>query len=362
MMEDYPLLSHYPRLAEHLPQAGIARLPTPVERLDALEPGDPGPALYIKRDDLSAEPLGGNKARKLDLILGWLKQKGASRMLTFGFAGSNHAAASALYGSRLGILCVSMLMPQPPAEVVRRNLLVGYRYGAELHHFASLRRLVWGAVWYRLSRPEGFGRLVPMVPAGGTSPRGNTAYVNAAFELEGQVARGELPEPDQIFVPAGSLGTAAGLAVGLSAAGMKTEVIAVRATEARFANDKALDREVAATAGFLKRRDPRFPKTNRGQVRVSLDHRYFGDGYGRITTAGTEAVSLMRARHGIDLDPVYGAKTFAALLDAARAPGARRKTLLFWHTGIAQNLDALVDGIDYRQLPKDFHSYFRAPE
>jgi D-cysteine desulfhydrase len=358
MSESFPLLDAFPLLDHGLPRVQIASLPTPVERLDALERDGSGARLYIKRDDLSADAFGGNKIRKLELILGWLVGKRAKRVLTFGFAGSNHAAATALFAGGMGIKCVSMLMPQPNSPVVRQNLLLGHRCGAELHEFPTLRRLIWGAVWYRATRRERCFGIVPMIPAGGTMPLGNAGYVNAAFELKAQVERGELRDPSAIFVPAGSLGTAAGLAVGLAAAGLKSRVVAVRATERRFACDNALRKQVLVTARFLRRRDRRFLRVTRDSTDIFMEHRYFGDGYGCLTPAGRDAMRRLEERHGICLDGVYAAKAFAAFLDAARDPDNKNKTLLFWNTGNSRRMDDAIADIDYRELPRVFHRYF----
>ena len=67
-----------------------------------------------------------------------------------------------------------------------------------------------------------------VIPFGGTSPRGVLGFVNAAFEIAEQVVAGDLPEPDLVYVPLGSMGTAAGLAIGFAAREMKTKVVGVR--------------------------------------------------------------------------------------------------------------------------------------
>ena len=70
------------------------------------------------------------------------------------------------------------------------------------------------------------GKFPMTIPLGGSSPLGTIGYINAAFELKEQIMRGEIPEPDFIYVAAGTCGTAAGLIIGLKAAQLKTKVIA----------------------------------------------------------------------------------------------------------------------------------------
>ena len=65
-----PLFEQYPRLAEALPYAALADLPTPVERLDRLGAEFAVGQLFIKRDDQTGALFGGNKVRKLEFLLG----------------------------------------------------------------------------------------------------------------------------------------------------------------------------------------------------------------------------------------------------------------------------------------------------
>src|SRR3954462_12116137 len=89
-----PLLERYPALAE-LPRVELGSFPTPVARVAALSPN-----LWVKRDDLCADPLGGNKVRALEFLLGGVTR--GDRLVTVGSAGSTHALAVATYGKRLG--------------------------------------------------------------------------------------------------------------------------------------------------------------------------------------------------------------------------------------------------------------------
>ena len=45
------------------------------------------------------------------------------------------------------------------------------------------------------------------------SSLGTIGFVNAIFELKTQIDEGIVPEPDAIFIPGGSTGSAAGLIV-----------------------------------------------------------------------------------------------------------------------------------------------------
>ena len=52
-----------------IPRVNLAYLPTPLERMNRLTDHLGGPELWIKRDDLTGLAFGGNKTRKLELLL-----------------------------------------------------------------------------------------------------------------------------------------------------------------------------------------------------------------------------------------------------------------------------------------------------
>ena len=146
---------------------------------------------------------------------------------------------------------------------------------------------------------------------------GVCGYVNAALELKAQIVAGELPEPDFIYVPLGSMGTAVGLTLGLKAAGLKCRIIAVRVIEKRLANAKKMARLFQDTASFLRKLDPAFPKLLLDEDDWTVRDDCLGGGYARFTEKAMKAASLMREKAGIILNGTYSAKAFSALLDDA---------------------------------------------
>src|SRR5512138_3944555 len=90
----------FPRARGELPWLALGQFPTRVcaaARLGA----DLGLDLWVKRDDESAPGYGGNKVRKLELVLAEALARGARRVLTMGGLGSNQVVASAFYARRL---------------------------------------------------------------------------------------------------------------------------------------------------------------------------------------------------------------------------------------------------------------------
>src|SRR4030042_4466207 len=125
-----PLFKHHPLLKDKLPYISLGEFPTPVQKLNQVGKTLGLDQLYVKRDDLRSKLCGGSKVRKLEYLLGQALRTQVKTVLTFGNAGSNHALATAIYAKRLGLKCISMLLPQPNASFVRTNLLMGYYFGA----------------------------------------------------------------------------------------------------------------------------------------------------------------------------------------------------------------------------------------
>ncbi|MCP5108354.1 MAG: pyridoxal-phosphate dependent enzyme [bacterium] len=138
-----PLFEQFPKLAGNLPHVDLCRFPTPVLKLEKLGNTLGLDNLYIKQDGLTAQPFGGNKIRKLEFLLGDALGQGAEEVITFGYAGSNFALATAVYAKQVGLKSISMLMPQPNACYVRRNLLMSRYADAEFHQYPNKRLLFW---------------------------------------------------------------------------------------------------------------------------------------------------------------------------------------------------------------------------
>ena len=116
-----------------LPRVRLATLPTP------LEPGPdlPGGArLLVKRDDLTGLGMGGNKARKLELLCGAARAEGADVLVTVGAEQSNHARMSAAAGAVLGLETHLVLGGDPEAPATGNRLLAEL-FGATVHQLPS---------------------------------------------------------------------------------------------------------------------------------------------------------------------------------------------------------------------------------
>ena len=355
-----PLFDRFPELGKQLSHVSLGIFPTPIEHLANLGKEVGIAQLYVKRDDLSGLPYGGNKVRKLEFILGDIQHRGAKEVITCGFAGSNHALATTIYARRLGLRSIELLKKQPNAHYVRHKLLMSMHYGAELHHYNSLVGLLFGLGFQVLRHGIINGKLPSFIPAGGSSPLGVVGYVNAAYELANQVERGDIPEPDFIYLPAGTMGTAVGLMLGLKAAGLKSRVIAVRILDRRYTNEKRMLQMFIQTNTLLRTFDSSFPQCNLSLEEIELQHQFFGNGYARFTEEGVDAMNLIRRLEGITLDGTYTGKALAGLVAGARHKGNHDPVVLFWNTYNSRRFHQLSEGLDYRQLSRPFHRYFES--
>jgi 1-aminocyclopropane-1-carboxylate deaminase/D-cysteine desulfhydrase-like pyridoxal-dependent ACC family enzyme len=351
-----PLFAKYPNLRDNLPYVSVADLPTPVARLERLG-AQLDIELFVKRDDLTGKIYGGNKVRKLEFLLGKALQEGRSEVITFGAVGSNHALATAIYADQLGLGSINMLVPQPNAKYVRENLLMSHAIGAELHHYGNDWAAAVGTGVQMLSHKMRRGQFPAFIFIGGTTPYGMLGFVNAALELEQQIAEGQMPVPDYIYVAMGSMGTSTGLAFGLRAAGLPTKVVPVRVVPDKYASLKKFTRHWRKLQCLLAAEET-FATIGLGSEDYAIRDRFFGGEYARFTAEGQEAARRMWEAEGLNLEGTYTAKALAALIDDANRGVLKGKTVLFWNTANSVDFSDSIAHLDYRELPAAFHRYF----
>jgi 1-aminocyclopropane-1-carboxylate deaminase/D-cysteine desulfhydrase-like pyridoxal-dependent ACC family enzyme len=183
-------------------------------------------------------------------------------------------------------------------------------------------------------------------------------YVNAAFELQEQIAAGEIPEPEWIFVPLGSGGTVAGLALGAKLAGLRSRIAAVLVTDILPPSAEKLARLAGKSLALIRQHvDVGGVSLEPKDIRVISG--YLGEAYGAPTAAAQQACQLMERLEGIRLETTYTAKCLAGMMDALRTDEFRTGPVVFWNTyssiDPATHLGPLPEP---RQLPRPFHRFF----
>ena len=316
----FPLADAFPGVRD-LPREPLCALPTPLEEL-AVEAGVR--SLCVKRDDLTSAAYGGNKARKLEFLLGAALAESRRAVITFGAYGSNHALATAVHTRALGLEPHVVLSPQAPGPFAARTLRAHAGLGTVIHPVEG-----WDgsreAVRVRRELTARDGIAPAVIPMGGTSALGAVAYVNAAFELADQA-----PLPDVVYVAAGTVGTAIGLAIGFAALGAATRVEAVRVTPGEVCNLPAAQELARATVKLL-RGMAAFPDLSAEQLPFNLREDHYGPGYGIPTPETLAAVDVAR-KAGVTLETTYTGKAFAAFLADAAIGGLADQDVVFWNT------------------------------
>jgi len=350
-----PLFSAFPGLARAVPRLPLGQWPTPIERWESVGAHFGLRALYVKREDRSHPRWGGNKPRGLEFTLAEAQRRGARAILTVGAAGSHHVVTTACLARTMGIETTALLTPQAPAGYVGRNIREALGAGARLlpTHYATLP-LRFAAAWLRLRWRHGAAMMV--IPPGGTSAAACVGHVNAGFELAAQVRAGEMPSPDAVFVPLGSLGTAAGLAVGLRLAGMATRVVGVVAFHPWYCTAGRLAAMARRIARWLAARDASVPRLAFARSEFDVVCSSWGRRYAQVTHQGAEAAREVARLGGPMLDGTYSSKTFVGMVDFARRSGWEGRTLLYWHTYRAE-ADGDAD-VDLERVPRALRRYF----
>lgn len=335
------LVERWPRLSA-IPHVDLGTSPTPLERMAKLS-SVAGAEVWCKRDDLTGTLYGGNKVRKLEFLLAQAAAEGADTILTTGAAGSHHVLATTLYGRRRGFEVHAVVMPQVRNPHVEENLRADLKGGAILHPFSGYAMFpaAMAGVAAKLKVQK---KRVFVIGPGGSDATGVLGYVEAGLEIARQLL--DLPgrEPDAIYVPLGSGGTAAGLAVGLAAAGVMAEIVAVRVTPRHLLNKPVLATLTRGLVQRLREHTDRFPGVGEIAMKnLTIEEGFLGEGYGYATGAGREAGRVAAETEGLTLDPAYTSKTLAALLAHARGP-RKGQRLLYVHTLSSAPIEPLVEG------------------
>jgi 1-aminocyclopropane-1-carboxylate deaminase/D-cysteine desulfhydrase-like pyridoxal-dependent ACC family enzyme len=353
-----PFDQHFPQLAARLPQRPLAALPTAVEPARRLGAALGVPALLVKRDDLSGQPYGGNKLRKLEYLLGDALARGCDSVLTFGAAGSNHALATSVYARQLGLDCHAIVSDQVQTPWVADTLRWHLQLGTQLTPAASYAQMLEVAANIRAQHPGGPERMYE-IPWGGSSPLGTIGFVAAGFEIAAQLAELGVPGPVRIYVACGTMGSVAGLVLGLYLAGSDATVVAVPILPAERVSASAIVALCDAASELMHARDASVPVCPDPQSRLEFRGGFLGAGYAQATPEGLEAMQLAEALAGLKVETTYTAKALACLVADARSGRLDGAVPVFWQTLNSRPKPARLEAVDTARLPVDLRRYLQ---
>jgi D-cysteine desulfhydrase len=351
-----PFHARFPVIAARLPRRALADLPTAVEHAPRLGAALGVPALLVKRDDLSGRPYGGNKIRKLEYLLGDALARGCDTVLTFGAAGSNHALATAVYARQLGLDCHAILSEQVQTPWVADTLRWHLQLGTRLTPAASYAQMLEAAANIRAEHPGGPEKVYE-ITWGGSSPLGTIGFVAAGFEIAGQLADLGVQEPVRIYVACGTMGSVAGLVLGLHLAGSDATVVAVPILPMERVTASAVVALCDAAGKLMQEHDASVPACPDPQSRLEFRGGFLGAGYAQATPEGLEAMHLADELAGLKTETTYTAKALACLIADARRGRLDGAVPVFWQTLNSQPKPPGLSAADVASLPVDLRRY-----
>ncbi|MBL8698356.1 MAG: pyridoxal-phosphate dependent enzyme [Alphaproteobacteria bacterium] len=309
-------------------KAGLAlgAFPTPLEAAPRLAETIGIDRLLIKREDLAGPALGGNKIRKLELLLADARAQGCDAVLTTAGLQSNLCRALAGVSARLGLHCALLLRGSRPNSVVG-NLLLDELFGAEVRFldvtdpWDPRARAALDALAEDLRR-RGHRPYLIHLP-GQSAALGVEAWARGAAELDAQFAAAGL-DPDRLIVACGSGLTLAGLALGFKRSARRCRVTGISVQQPA----SRLKPWIVEAAGRVEAG----PRLEAGDFDV-VDG-FVGPAYGVASPEAVAAVRLAARTEGLVLDPVYTGKAMAGLIAGARdgSIGAGEQ-VVFLHSG-----------------------------
>jgi D-cysteine desulfhydrase len=322
------------RLRE-LPRVLLVTEPTPLHHAERLSK-QLGVDVWFKRDDLTGLGLGGNKLRMLEFLLGDALAERCDCLVTGAGPQSNWAMLAALAARRHGLDPYLIYYGTPRSPM--GNHALAEQVGAEIYFTGdSDRASVDTAIGDLAKELRAIGRHPYSLPRGGATGLGACGYVRASIELQADVAEANVT-PRSLWLATGSCGTQAGLVCAVRWLRHPYRVVGV--TVSRSADDcRARIGELADHAASLLAIHAEASPDD-----ITVIDGFIGPGYGVSSAAGARAATLVARTEGVLLDPVFGAKAMAALIQAAQ-DGSVEGPVVFIVTGGAPTLFTAQDGL-----------------
>lgn len=306
----------------------LVELPTPIQYLTGVSQ-DYENNFFIKRDDLAGPVPGGNKARKLEFIMGEVKKKGCDHVITCGSVFSNHCRLTAMTANKLGIDCSLILNggEMVKGEVkpkLQGNYFIFQLMDVDIELIDRSERENTMKNKYKALKQK--GKKPYLIEAGGNEPAGVHGYVETAAEIKEQT---QLPGEkfDFMFIASGTGTTQAGLLIGKHINRCVETMVGISV-------------EAEEKEGKQKIIDSIEEYSRSNEIELSLIgedihfvDNYMGKGYGKLDENVASIIKYMVSRENILLDPIYTGKAFSGMLEFLREHKIKNRNILFLHTG-----------------------------
>ena len=274
------------------------------------------------REDTIDTFVSGNKFRKLSYNLQKAQSADKHSILTFGGAFSNHIAAVAAAGNRLGMNTIGIVRGEELADFPRNpTLRYAEAHGMQLHFVSREAYKDKENPEFISSLKETFGDFY-VLPEGGT----NELAVKGCEEILGERTQSY----DYVCTSVGTGGTMAGL---IRASEPHQQVMGFSALKGTF--------QVSEMKKYTD-------KTNF----TLLDTYCFG-GYGKIDVGLVRFINDFKKKTQIPLDPVYTGKMMYGIFDLIRNGFFEANSkILAIHTGGLQGIEGMNERLLKKNLPQ----------
>jgi 1-aminocyclopropane-1-carboxylate deaminase len=278
--------------------------------------------LELRREDKLHEFVSGNKYRKLKYNLKAARAQGATTLLTFGGAFSNHIAAVAMAGRLYGFKTIGVIRGEELQEKIAGNPTLTFAKANGMQ-FKFVTRAAYrdktSQVFLEHLKQE-FGAFY-LIPEGGT----NDLAVKGCEEILQQTDR----YYDVICCAVGTGGTISGL---INSAVPRQKVLGFPALKASFLHEDI----------------SKFARRSNWDL-ITLYH--FG-GYAKLNAELVRFINEFNKQQGILLDPIYTGKMIYGIYDLIQKNYfPEHSKILAIHTGGLQGIEGMNAILKTKNLP-----------
>jgi 1-aminocyclopropane-1-carboxylate deaminase/D-cysteine desulfhydrase-like pyridoxal-dependent ACC family enzyme len=316
------------------PRAELGQWPTPLVEVELRGL----PKILVKRDDLSGWGRGGAKARKIEHLIGYMLARGYTDLVTVAGNVTNLAFDLLPAMDRYGLGVHLHIIDDPPTRAARRAEIFG-SIGPRLTLLGPTRaeafRRTWQA-WFALRRQ---GRRPLWVLPGVSHPSGVIGNALGYLELAEQCEQSGR-RLHTVFVTAATGTTLAGFALAerlLRLSGKPpTRVVGAQIYPGRMRQSA---RWLSRWAGLANA--GRLPRA----ISLDVSSAALGAGFGRFDARLVELCARVRSETGLELDPIFGGKTWSVMEDAIGREHPQDGAFLYWHCGFTPEWQTLGQGL-----------------
>ena len=278
--------------------------------------------LEVKREDLHGEGISGNKLRKLKYNVAKAIEQGATKILTFGGAYSNHILAASYIKKKYGIDVIGVVRGEELAGKVKENptLCKAQENGMQFHFVSREAYRNKSSSEFIQKLKEKFGDFY-LLPEGGT----NELAIKGCEEI----LTTEDEKFDYICCAVGTGGTVAGL---INASTENQQVIGFSALKGDFLID-----DVAALVS---------------NKNWAIQTNYHFGGYAKVNSELITFINDFKKNTGVLLDPIYNGKMMYGIFDLIKKDYFPKNTsILAIHTGGLQAVSGMNILLKKKGLP-----------